>query len=153
MLRAILSVIIGYVASVVWVTITMTVAWFALGTDFAYIEGTYETTISWSVIMLVLGAIGAVIAGLVVASIARTATPVKVLAGIVLVLGLVMAVYYQVGDATADEAGQAVPVEELTMWEAATVAQPPAWYSYGIPIVGCAGIIIGGRMRRRSASS
>ena len=151
MLRAILSVIIGYVVVGIWVFATTTGAWFALGSDFAFDKGTYDATTGWSVVSLVLGAIGAVIAGLVTASIARTATPAKVLAGIVLVLGLVEAVAYQVGDATAEEAAQAVPVEELTVWQAATTTQPQAWYSYTLPFVGCAGVLVGGRMRRRPA--
>ncbi len=151
MLRAILSVIIGYVVVGIWVFATTTGAWFALGSDFAFDKGTYDATTGWSVVSLVLGAIGAVIAGLVTASIARTATPAKVMAGIVLVLGLVEAVAYQVGDATAEEAAQAVPVEELTVWQAATTTQPQAWYSYALPFVGCAGVLVGGRMRRRPA--
>ena len=153
MLRAILSVIVGYIGLFIWVFATMTGAWFALGSDFAFNEGTYESSNGWSAVSLVLGAIGAVIAGLVTASIAKTATPVKVLAGIVLVLGLVSAVAYQVGGATDDEAAQAVPVEELTVWQAATTATPQAWYSYSLPFIGCAGVVMGGRMRRRSVTS
>ena len=61
-----------------------------------------------------LGAIGTVIAGLVTTSIARTATPAKVLAGIVFVFGVVEAVAHQLGDATAEETARALPVEELT---------------------------------------
>ena len=57
-------------------------------------------------------AIGAVIAGLVTASISRSATPAKVLAGIVLVLGLAEAAAYQFGDATAEEAEQAASGQE-----------------------------------------
>ncbi len=153
MIRAILSVIIGYVALFIWVMATMTGAWFALGSDFAYDQGTYDASTGWSVVSLVLGVIGAVIGGLVTASIARTATPAKVLAGIVLVLGLVTAVAYQMGDATADEAAQAVPVDDLGVWQAASTTQPQAWYSYSLPFVGCAGVLLGGRIRRRSESS
>ncbi len=152
MIRAILSVIIGYVALFIWVVATMTGAWFALGSDFAFDKGTYDASTGWSVVSLALGAIGAVIAGLVTTSIARTATPAKVLAGIVLVHGFVQAVAYQVGDATAEAAEQTVPVDELTVWQAATTTQPQAWYSYTLPLVGCAGVLMGGRMRRRGHS-
>jgi hypothetical protein len=151
MLRAILSVIVGYVALFVWVIATMTGAWFVLGSDFAFDTGTHDASTGWSVVSLILGAIGAVIAGLVTVSIARTATPAKVLAGIVLVLGLVEAVAYQMGDATADEEAQAVPGDELSVWQAATTTQPQAWYSYTLPFVGCAGVLVGCRMRRRSS--
>jgi len=129
MIRAILSVIIGYVALFIWVMATMTGAWFALGSDFAYDLGTYDASTGWSVVSLVLGLIGAVIGG------------------------LVTAVAYQMGDATADEAAQAVPVDDLGVWQAASTTQPQAWYSYSLPFVGCAGVLLGGRIRRRSESS
>ena len=150
MLRAILSVIAGYVGLFIWVIATMTGTWFLLGSDFAFDKGTYDASTGWSVVSLVLGTIGAVIAGLVTASIARTATPAKVLAGIVFVFGVVEAVAHQVGDATADEAANGIPAEELTTWEAATTSHPQVWYSCALPFVGCAGVLIGGRLRRRS---
>ncbi len=150
MLRAILSVIVGFVAMFAFVVVTMTVTWFALGSDFAFNEGTYEASTGWSVVSIALGLIAAVLGGLVTASISRTATPFKVLAAIVFVFGLVEAVSYQMRDAPADETEQAVPVDELTVWQAATTTKPQVWYSFALPFVGCAGVIIGGRMRRRS---
>ena len=94
MLRAIYSVIVGYIVMALCVGVTLGAAWFALGSDFAHSEGTNEASTGWSVLMLVVGAIGAVIGGLVTASIGRAAAPVKVLAGIVLVLGLVASVLH-----------------------------------------------------------
>ncbi len=147
MLRAILAVIVGYVVLFIFVVATLSATWFALGADFAYNEGTYEASTGWSAVAIVLGVIAAVIGGLVTASIARTATPVKVLAGIVLVLGLVEAVNYQVLE-DDESTEQLVRTEDISMFEAATKSQPPAWYSYALPLVGCAGVLLGGRMRR-----
>ncbi len=96
--------------------------------------------------------IAAVIGGIVTATIARTATPVKVLAGIVLVLGFMEAAMHQMpkDDETTE---QLVRAEELSFWEAASKTRPPAWYSFALPIVGCAGVVIGGRMRRGGATA
>lgn len=152
MLRAIIAVIVGYVVMFIWVVATLTAAWFALGSDFAFNEGTYEASTGWSVVMLVLGLVGAVIAGCVTASIGRAAAPVKVLAGIVLVLGLAEAAVHQLRP-EEPETEPAAPVEELAVWEAAGKSQPPAWYSFTIPVVGCAGVLIGGRRRRGGRSS
>ena len=93
MLRAIVSVIVGYVALSLWVFVTLGVAWFALGSEFALSEGTHEATTGWTVLMIGMGAIGAVIGGLITASSGRAVAPVKVLAGLVLVVGLALAVY------------------------------------------------------------
>lgn len=149
MLRAILSVIVGYIVMFLWVVVTLAAAWFALGSEFAHNEGTLEASIGWSVLMMGMGAIGAVLGGLVTASIGRASAPVKVLAGIVFVLGLATAVYNM--RRTREE--PAVPPEELTMAEAADLTKAPAWYDFGIPFVGCVGVLVGGRVRRGRASS
>ena len=128
-------------------------AWFVLGSDFAFVEGTYEATVGWSVVAIGLGLVGAVLGGLVTASIGRAVAPVKVLAGIVLVLGLVEAVMFQFDIGESEETEQAVAAEELPMWEAASKAQPPTWYSFTIPFIGCAGVVIGGRLKRGGGSS
>ncbi len=152
MVRAILSVIVGYVAISLWVFVTLGVAWFALGSEFAIIEGTHEASTGWSVVMIGMGAIGAVIGGLITASIGRAVAPVKVLAGLVLVVGLALAVY-QLRSVESADIEQTVPAEELTMWQAMGTTKSPAWYNFGIPFVGCAGVLLGGRMRRRSESN
>ncbi|MEE8129061.1 MAG: hypothetical protein V3T48_02150 [Vicinamibacterales bacterium] len=153
MLRAILAVIVGYVALAIWVMVTLAVAWFALGSDFAFNEGNLEASTGWSVLMLVLGAIGGVIGGLIAASVGRAASPVKALAGFVLVLGLVIAVMHQMGIGESEDTGQPVAVEELPMWEVATETKQPAWFDFALPFVGCAGVMIGGRMRRSRVST
>ncbi len=150
MVRAILSVIVGYVAISLWVFVTLGVAWFALGSEFAIIEGTHEASTGWSILMIGMGAIAAVIGGLITASIGRTAAPVKVLAGLVLVVGLALAVY-QLRSVESADIDQTVPAEELTMLQAMETTKSPTWYNFGIPFVGSAGVLLGGRMRRRSA--
>ncbi len=154
MLRAIASVIIGYVVIVVWVIVTMTVAWLVLGQSFAFTEGTTEITTAWSVVAIVLGFVGAIIGGVTAAAIARSPTnrPVKVLAGLVLVLGLVEGVLYLVGGDDADTVEGEVVVEdeatgevgEIGVMEAASKGEPPTWYLFTMPVVGLVGVLVGG---------
>ena len=135
-----------------FVVVTMTATWFALGSGFAFNEGTHEASTGWSILMIGMGAIGAVIGGLITASIGRAAAPVRVLAGLVLVVGLALAAY-QLRSVESADIEQTVPAEELTMWQAMETTKSPAWYNFGIPFVGCAGVLLGGRMRRRSESN
>jgi hypothetical protein len=96
MLRAIVAVIVGYVVSAVVVMVGLTVAWTVLGSSFAYEAGTLRVTVAWCAMALGLGFVGAILAGFVAAVIAPSPrrTAVKVLAGIILLLGLALAVMH-----------------------------------------------------------
>ncbi|MHC4079973.1 MAG: hypothetical protein ACYS15_02700 [Planctomycetota bacterium] len=153
MFRAILGIIVGYVVIFVLVAVTMAVALMVLGQSFAYEEGTLEVTIGWSLVAIALGLVGAILGGLVTAVIAPSPrrAPVKVLAGIVLVLGLVVAVMHVfVDDPTAEPSK---PVAEMSMFEMASESVAPTWYNFAIPVVGCIGVLIGGGLKRRPAES
>jgi hypothetical protein len=151
LLRGIVGVIVGYFVSAIWVMLALTVAWKVLGASFAYKEGTLEVATGWSVMALVLGFVGAVLAGFVTAVIAPSPTgvPVKVLAGIVLALGLALAVAHLFDDDETAEPSKAP--EEMTAFEAASESVAPIWYDFTIPVVGCLGVLIGGGLRRRPA--
>ena len=69
-----------------------------------------------------------------------------VLAGVVLVLGFLDAAKHQMPK-DDDTTEQLVRSDELSWSEAASEGQPPAWYSFSLPLVGCAGVVLGGRMR------
>ncbi|MHC4142731.1 MAG: hypothetical protein ACYSUF_12995 [Planctomycetota bacterium] len=133
MWKAILGVIVGYVVIFVWVMVTMAVALMVLDRSFVYEQGTLEVTGG--------GFVTAVIAP------SPRRTPVKVLAGILLVLGLAIAVLHVfVDDPTAEPPK---PVAEMNMFEAASESIAPTWYNFAIPVVGCVGVLIGGGLKRR----
>jgi hypothetical protein len=148
MWRAIVSVIAGYVALSVWVAGTLAIAWAILGPSFAFQEGTTMTTTGWSVLAIALGIPGAMLGGFTTALIARTRTPILVLAGIVLVLGLAQGIGTEIARGGGPAAAPSKPVEELSFWEAPRYAMPPTWYGFTIPLVGCAGALAGGALRR-----
>jgi drug/metabolite transporter (DMT)-like permease len=84
--------------------VTMAVALMVLDRSFVYEQGTLEVTGRWSLVGIALGIVGAILGGFVTAVIAPSPrrTPVKVLAGILLVLGLAIAVLHVfVDDPTA----------------------------------------------------
>lgn len=139
MLRAIGSVVLGYIVMLVTVFITFTLAYAIIGTGGAFKEYSYDVSTLWAVVSILLSLAAAIAGGLVCASVARSATPPKVLAGLVVVLGLVMAV---------PALQQAGPVEDprpdsVGNMEAMMNARQPAWIALLNPIIGAVGVLAG----------
>ncbi len=167
MFRGILAVIAGYIVMVFIVFAGLTGLWLALGESFAFKEGTKEVTTAWIAVDLPLAFVAAILGGLVTALVAPSPTrrPVKALAGLVLVLGLGMAVAHLFVDGpggNGEELGAGVAVDApgreaqeteaagtIDMWEAMQEATPPTWYHFTLPFVGVVGVLIGGCLRRR----
>lgn len=146
MLRAIAAVIVGYVAIVIVVSLSFVGAWTALGVETVFQPGSYHPSGAWIAVSIVLGLVGAVIGGFICALIATSAKPVQALAGLVLIVGLVMAVLVLVG-------GDARPTErpaDVDMQTATQNAIQPAWVAFLNPLVGAVGVLLGGRLKRRN---
>jgi len=67
MLRAILSVIAGYVTMFMVVMATFSVAFLALGTERAFAPGSWDPSVLWLVVSFALGLLAAVVGGWVCA--------------------------------------------------------------------------------------
>jgi len=148
MIRAILGAILGYVAIVVVVIAGLAATWAVLGGAGSFSgEGPYPS-MAWSASAVLAGFIAAFLGGRVALKIGRTDLAVKILIGLMLVLGLYGAVTAE--SAYQKRTAEAVdkPVGELTFMEAGAVAKNPAWYNWVIPFVGAAGAMLGGRERK-----
>jgi len=147
MARAIGSVVLGYVVMAVAVFATFSIAYLVLGPDGSFKPGTYQVSGLWLVVSIVLSFAAAVVGGCVCAAVARTPTPPKVLAGIVLVLGLVLAI-----PAMMRESGEPVPrPESVGNVEAMQNAEQPLWITLLNPLIGAAGVMVGARRRKDHA--
>jgi hypothetical protein len=146
MLRKVLAVIVGYLVLALFTGGTFAAAFAMLGMDGAFEPGSWEPSGTWLLISFVLGATAAILGGLVCAWIARSRATAMVFAGIVLVLGLALAVptLFQDAPVTARPA-------TATMQDAAGNARQPAWVSLLNPFVGAAGILLGARLRRQES--
>ena len=145
MLRSILAAVVGYAAIVIVVFTGIGVAWLALGGAGAFNgEGPAPST-PWMALNLLSGLIAAVVGGLVARRIGGSQLAVRILVGIVLVLGVVSAV--MAGSAQKGREPVEKPVAEMTFQEAGRHAVQPAWYNWIIPLVGAAGALVGGRER------
>ena len=144
MLKAVLAAIVGYIVMVVVVFTTFSGSYLAMGADGAFRPGTYDVSLLWIVVSLVLAIIAAVIGGTVASRIGGP-TGVKVLAGLVVVLGLLSAL--PVLSPETDPRPK-VRTDAVGNMEAMTNARQPAWNALLMPFLGAAGVLAGGRSKR-----
>ena len=142
MLRTVLGVLAGYLAMSVISLLGLAI----LRVVFAFREGTTVASGLWAGANCVIGLVAAIMGGLAAAAIGRhpRRLPVKVLAGVVLLLGLILAVFQLGGEPFPLPEGKTVA--ELTFMEAGAVAVSPTWYNFAIPLIGSLGVMIGGHL-------
>jgi len=144
--RAILSVVVGYVAMFAAIFLAFSGLYLALGQELSFQPGSYEPSVLWTVVSFALGIVAAVLGGYICAQIARTAAPPKVLAGLVLIIGLLSAVPVLMAASTPSEARTG----EVGNLDAMMKAKQPAWVALANPFVGLVGVLLGARLRRRA---
>jgi hypothetical protein len=145
MIRSVLAAIAGYVAMVVVVVAGITLSWAILGGEGAFRGEGPEPSTAWMVLSVVFGFVAAVAGGWVALKIGRSSMAVKVLVGLVLVLGL-----YSALTAESEYAGRKKirrRVARMSFIDAGQHAKQPTWYLWTIPIVGVAGVLVGGRLQ------
>ena len=167
MIRGILAVIVGFVVMAVWVLGTFAAAFFTLGESYAFDDSTNQVTLAWCLLDLGLGLIGAVLGGFTAAAIGAgpKKTPVKVLAGLVLLLGLGQAAWMMYGPEADPEPSTEVLFNEprdkdaegllakvRAEMEAAMEYEQPTWYPFALPVVGLVGVLLGGKLKRKGAA-
>lgn len=145
MLRAIVGVVVGYIAMAVFIFATFSIAYLTMGTDGAFRANSFDPSTLWVVTSFILGFIGAIVGGFVCAMIAKASRAPIVLAGLVLVLGLLIAIPVL----TASDAPK-VRTGDIGNIEAMQNARQPAWVALLNPLVGAAGVIVGARLKRSS---
>jgi hypothetical protein len=145
MIRSILAAIAGYAAMVVGVIAGITISWAILGGEGAFRGEGPEPSTAWMILSVVFGLLAAVAGGWVALRIGRSTRAVKILVGLVIVLGL-----YSALTGESEYAGRKKidkPVARMDFVEAGAHAKQPTWYLWTIPIVGVAGVLLGGRSR------
>jgi hypothetical protein len=146
MFRSILSVVVGYLVMAVCVMIAFSLA--LVAPEFAFQKDTCTVAPAFIVYGLVMGALGALAGGYVAAALAGQGArlAVKVLAGFVLALGLVLAVaglFREERQAPAEEVARMSPMER------ASHGVQPVWYTFLIPFLGSGSVLAGGALRNR----
>jgi uncharacterized membrane protein YeaQ/YmgE (transglycosylase-associated protein family) len=145
MLRSILGGIAGYVVTFIFVFTTFTAAYFALGTEGTFQPGSYQVSTSWIAASSVLGLVGAIVGGFVASVVGKGTTAVNVLAVIIFVMGGLTVLAVSMSPASTEPRGADVP-----NMEAMSKAKTPLWVAVLNPLIGIAGAMIGGRLRKQS---
>jgi hypothetical protein len=133
MVRIILSVLAGYLAMAVLVMISFALVF---------------VTSAFIVYTLLTSVLAAVVGGYVTAVLAakRMRAAVAVLGGLVLALGLLLAV---VGLMQPGPTASAAEIEQMSPKERAMQEKEPIWYAFSLPFLGAAGVVAGGALRLR----
>lgn len=142
--RAIVSVLVGYIAMFFAIFLAFSGLYLLLGQDLSFQPGSYDPSVLWNVVSFALGLGAAILGGFVSARIARSATPPKVLAGLVLVIGLLSAIPVVTTASTPAES-RAGDVGNL---DAMMKAKQPIWVAVANPFLGLFGVLIGAHFLR-----
>lgn len=146
MARSILAVVAGYATLALVIFVTFTLLYLVLGADRSFAPGSYDASTLWVATSFPLGVLASVAAGLVCALIARGPRAPQVLAGVVLVLGLLFAIPVL----RAADSPSPARAGDVSNMEAMQSARQPKWVALANPFVGALGVLVGaGRRRRR----
>lgn len=147
MLRLIGGVVFGYIVMGAVVFAGLSAAFVVFGPDRAFQPGVYDVSLLWVVTSLAIGFGAALIGGWLARTLARTVTGPRVLAAVVVVLGLALAL----STAFAETGATGMRTGEVGPFEAMQQAHTPLWIMLLNPLIGAAGVLIGGRaIGRRS---
>jgi hypothetical protein len=125
-----------------------TAAYLALRTERVFEPSTYVVSPLWLTLAAVISFCGAIPAGYICAAISKSMGACQVLAGVVLVLGLLLCIPAIRADRTPRLRAGDVP-----NMEAMHQAQAPVWMHLLSPVIGAVGILLGSRMKLRPATS
>lgn len=137
MVRAIIGVVVGYLAMSLFVFASFTALYLGIGTERSFRPGTYDASTLWLVASFVLAVIAAVLGGFICGKIARGVKPGYILAGIALVLGIVSAAFALGRPDPGPRTG------EVSNTDAMMKAKQPVWVAFANPVVAVAGIVAG----------
>jgi uncharacterized membrane protein YeaQ/YmgE (transglycosylase-associated protein family) len=142
MVRKILGAIAGYIVFAFFIFLLFSALYLALGPDKAFLPAKYDPTMLWTISAFVLGFIAAVIGGFVAALIGRSGA-VKILAGLVLLIGAIVVVML-----IKENKPNEVRTGDVPNMEAMMKAREPVWVGVVNPILGAIGVFVGGSLRK-----
>ncbi len=144
------SVVVGYIAMALFIFLSFSLVYVAMGADRAYQPGTYEVSGLWMAVSLVLGLLGAVLGGWICLLIAKSLRGPQILAAVVFVLGLVTAFMY-LGGPDAD--APTVRDTAVGIFDAMQYSRTPNWINFANIVVGVVGVLLGAKLGSAKAAA
>ena len=142
--RAIGGAVLGYIVMFVIVFCGLTLAWMLLGADGAFQPGGFDVSMTWIAASIVVAIIAALAGGKVARLVAKAPLGPQVLAGLVIIVGIVSMI-----PAMTMEPTVATRAGDMPMMEAIAQARTPMWMMILNPIIGAIGALIGGSALKR----
>jgi hypothetical protein len=146
MARTIIGVIVGYVLMFILNFAAFVTLYAVIGPNQAFEPGLYLASTKWIAISMIMIIITGAIAGLVCAVIAKGGRAPLALAVMVIVLGLLLAIPAMM---KAQVNSKLVRPGDVPQMQAAQLAYWPVWCPFLFPFISAAGVLIGGRLKRR----
>lgn len=146
MIRKILGAVVGYVVYFFCLYLLFTGISVALGPDRLFLPGNYDPSIMWIISAFLLGLVSAAIGGYVAALIGKSAA-VKIMAGIVVLIGVIVFVQLL----RENRAVETRTVDLPTM-EAMFKAREPLWFAAVNPFLVVIAVFAGGALRKNRQS-
>lgn len=145
MLKSIVAIIVSYAAMIVFFFAAFTGCYIALGANRAFQPDSYEVSMLWILLALVVSLLGSMLGGYICAAISRNTRTYQVFAFIVFLLGLLACIpaMKRNPDWPNVRAGE---VENL---QAMQLAVTPMWAHLLTPVISAVGVLAGAGMKRR----
>ncbi len=147
MARSIIAVIVSYITMFVLNFLGFVSLYMLIGQENAFKPRSYLASNRWIAISFAIIFVTAIIGGLICAAIAKGGKAPLALAIVVLVLGFLLAIPSVIKHKNN---ANLVRVGNVSSAEAARLAYWPVWTPFAFPIVGAIGVLIGGKLKRRS---
>ena len=147
MLRSVLGVIVAYILTFILQVAAFMTIYKLVGADWSFKPASYQASTRWTAMQFVVILATCIIGGLICAVIAKGGKAPLVLAAVVLVLGFALAA---LGTALRPADTGEVRTGSVPNMEAMSKARHPMWVVFLGPVVGAVGVVIGGKLRRRT---
>lgn len=145
MLKSILAIIVSYVVMFAIFMAIFTGLYFALGVERVFQSDSYEVSMLWIVLTLVIGFLVSMFSGYLCAAISKSWRTCQIFALIVFLLALIQCL----SALKRNPDGPNVRAGEVGMIDAMRLAVTPFWLHLVNPILSGAGVLLGARMKRR----
>lgn len=147
MLRSVLAVIVAYILTFILQVAAFTTIYTLMGANWSFKPASYQASTRWTAMQFAVVLVTAIIGGLICAVIAKGGRAPLALAAVVLVLGLGLAL---LSTALRPADTNEVRTGNVPNMEAMSKARHPMWVVFLGPFIGAVGVVIGGKLRRRT---
>ena len=145
--RSIVGVIVGYIVMFALQFAVFMSIYTVMGADWSFKPASYHASTRWTVMQFAVIFVTAIIGGLICALIARGGRAPLALAIVALVIGFTLgALHVATQPADTGELRTANVPNMVAM----TKARHPVWVIFTGPIIAALGIVVGGKLKRKS---